>query len=102
MGQQGTPNGAEEAIMAHVEVLEEVRDGDPTDWNLCFQWARYHYDDGEDPELGYRFIWRREDETLQPARGQARIPSAASLLRLLGAASSAGWFVAAEQAEVHR
>ena len=86
--------------MARIEVVEEVRDGNRGDWNLCFQWGRYHLDDGS-VEPGYRFIWRREDGSLVPARGQARIPSAAVLLRLLGEAARAGWFVEVESSETH-
>jgi len=42
-------------------------------------------------EHGYRFIWCRDDGSLQPARGQARIPSVAKIERLATAAQQAGW-----------
>jgi hypothetical protein len=63
-------------LAIHVIVLNKIthpehrRNG----WRLCLQWARYQYDDKSEPETGYRFIWRRPDGSLQPARGQARIP----------------------------
>lgn len=59
-------------------------------WNLCFQWCLYVYDDGSS-ENGYRFIWRREDGSLQPARGQARIPSIDILEELVSVAKNEGW-----------
>jgi len=81
--------------MANIEILREVCAGNEGDWRLCFQWARYHYED-DDPQMGYRFIWRRPDGSLQAARGQARIPSASEMFDLIGQASAAGWFVTAE------
>ncbi len=58
---------------------------------LCFQSAIYRYDDAT-PETGYRFIWRRPNGRLQPARGQARIPSGDILRTLLRRAQEEGWF----------
>lgn len=81
--------------MARIEILEEVCSGSDGDWRLCFQWTRYHYDDNE-PQMGYRFIWRRPDGSLQAARGQARIPSAGEMFDLISRASAKGWFVAIE------
>jgi len=84
---------------SRVEIHEEVIDesyGSTTDWRLCFHWVTYHYSDGSPSQKGYRFIWRRPDGSLQAARGQARIPSAAVLLSLLAQASSAGWFATVE------
>ena len=43
-------------------------------------------------ETGYRFIWRRPNGRLQPARGQAIIPSARILRALLLRAEEEGWF----------
>ena len=88
--------------MAWVEIIHEVRTNHPNEWNLCFHWARYHYDNndfggGSNPEMGYRFMWRKPNDTLAPQMGQARIPSAAELFDLLRMASEAGWFVTAEQ-----
>jgi hypothetical protein len=76
--------------MAWVQIHDEVIDGPSSEWHLCFQSCTYHYDDGS-TEDGYRFIWRTPDGKLQPARGQARIPDAATLDRLTQAARQAGW-----------
>ncbi|QIN80691.1 hypothetical protein GBA65_06075 [Rubrobacter marinus] len=71
----------------HDEACERFDDA----WTLCFQRCTYHYDDRES-QPGYRFIWRRPDGTLQPARGQARIPDAGTLERLTEAARAEGWY----------
>lgn len=76
---------------ARVEIHHEVEDGVRDTWRLCFHYVTYHYDDGS-TEDGYRFIWRRPNNSLQAARGQARIPDSAALYRLLGSAKAAGWF----------
>ena len=81
--------------MASVTILNEVITGENNQWRLCFQWCEFNYDNGE-MERGYRFIWRRPDGTLQPARGQARIPSAEDLFALIQMASSEGWFIRVE------
>jgi hypothetical protein len=73
-----------------------VRNGNEGGWQLCFQWVTYTHNNGTPSERGYRFIWRRPDGTLQPARGQARIPSAADLFELMQRATRDGWFVAVE------
>lgn len=62
----------------------------PTGWRLCFQWCVYVYETGETQE-GFRFIWRRPDGSLQPARGQARIPSSTVLQQLISEADKEGW-----------
>jgi hypothetical protein len=74
-----------------VTVFDEVRlpKGD-AGWVLCFQWGRYDYGEGEF-QRGYRFIWRRPDGSLQPARGQARIPTIEDIETLIGMARAAGW-----------
>jgi hypothetical protein len=77
---------------ANVEIHNEVEDGRVNTWRLCFHEVTYHYDDGTPDQDGYRFIWRRPDNSLQAARGQARIPDAAALDRLLTAARRAGWY----------
>ena len=83
----------DELLATHVIVLNEIahpehrRNG----WRLCLQWARYQYDDKSEPQTGYRFIWRRPDGSLQPARGQARIPSLADAERLIRLAHELGW-----------
>ncbi len=81
--------------MAFVTRHEEVFIGEPADWQLCFQYVTYNYDDGN-REQGYRFIYRKPDGRMQGARGQARIPDAASLQRLIAKATKAGWYVRAE------
>ncbi|MEQ8174128.1 MAG: hypothetical protein ABRQ26_03580 [Syntrophomonadaceae bacterium] len=73
-----------------VVVLNEAKKGGTGGWNLCFQWCRYEFEDGME-EMGYRFIWRRPDGSLQAARGQAAIPSTADILELVGKAIREGW-----------
>jgi hypothetical protein len=75
-----------------VQIHDEVKEPpNSDDWELCFQRVTYHYDDGGSDD-GYRFIWRRPNGNLQAARGQARIPDAATHDRLVSAAKSQGWF----------
>ena len=76
--------------MARVKIIKEVRLGTPDDWQLCFQWCQYLYDDNS-KKNGYRFIWRREDGSLQTARGQARIPSVDDIEKLMRLAGKEGW-----------
>jgi hypothetical protein len=76
--------------MARVQIIREVTADEPNDWQLCFQWCEYIYDD-DSTELGYRFIWRRPDGSLQAARGQARIPDVNSINQLMELARVAGW-----------
>jgi len=76
-----------------VHIINEVNTGDPAitkEWELCFQWCLYLEDDGESYN-GYRFIWRRPNGHLQPARGQARIPSIKMARELLAMAEKEGW-----------
>ena len=77
--------------MARVVVLREVRHGDSGEWQLCFHWCRYLLDD--DPvQYGYRFVWRRkEDGSIQAARGQARIPNYWVAEDLMKMAKDAKW-----------
>lgn len=77
-------------MSARVQVINEVCEGEEGSYQLCFQWCRYLYGGGG-MQYGYRFIWRREDGSLQPARGQARIPSVEILMRLVQRAKDAGW-----------
>ena len=81
---------------AIVQQLHEVNIGTPGNWRLCFQWVRYKYDNGDPSQMGYRFIWRRPDNSLQAAMGQARIPCAADMYKLIEKATEAGWFIKAE------
>ena len=76
--------------MANVRIIREVSNGDEGEWRLCFHWCEYIYDD-EPSQLGYRFIWRRPDGTLQAARGQARIPSLEDIHELTFSAAREGW-----------
>ncbi len=73
-----------------VQVIKEARTGDEGDWQLCYQWCLYVYNNGTS-QNGYRFIWRKEDGRLQPARGQARIPSAKWITDLMGKAAKEKW-----------
>lgn len=83
-------------MQADVKIVHEVKTNNEGSWNLCFQWVIYQYSSDKENESGYRFIWRREDGTLQPARGQARIPSADILISLIKKAIKGGWFINAE------
>lgn len=83
-------------MATNVTVHEEVIEGDEDEWQLCFQWVTYNYEDAR-PQDGYRFIWRRPNGNLQPARGQARIPDAETMFKLIRAATGAGWFVSVEK-----
>ncbi|WP_010424300.1 hypothetical protein [Anaerophaga thermohalophila] len=76
---------------ARVEILNEVSTEKKEDWNLCFQNCIYQYDNGI-KQSGFRFIWRRPNGKLQPARGQARIPDKKLLFSLLEKAKEQGWF----------
>ena len=76
--------------MANVNIINEVQHGKKGDWILCFQYCEYKYDD-DSSENGYRFIWRRQDGSLQAARGQARIPSVAIVIDLISKAIQEGW-----------
>lgn len=76
-----------------VQIINEAQTGDPAiteKWELSLQWCLYVYDDGTN-QHGYRFIWRRPDGSLQPARGQARIPSLVDAEKLMAEARSEGW-----------
>jgi len=74
---------------SRVQVLEEVSKDYLPKGQLYLQWARYIYENGDIKE-GFRFIWRR-DGNLRPDRGQARIPSLAVAIELIGKAMEAGW-----------
>lgn len=81
------------ATSARVQVINEIAYDESkvgNDWVLCLQWCRYIYDDGT-MQVGFRFIWRREDGKLQAARGQARIPSLEMATDLMNRAKELGW-----------
>jgi hypothetical protein len=71
-------------------ILNEVSHAYSSGWSLNFQRVRYHYEDGSFHD-GYRFIWRWPAGALQPARGQARLPSLAVIRDLIDQAERAGW-----------
>ena len=78
-------------MAARVQVIHEAcPDSGKGVWALSFQWCLYVYDDGTS-ENGYRFIWRKPDGSLQPARGQARIPSISEAEKLIEVAKNEGW-----------
>jgi hypothetical protein len=76
--------------MAHTKVHNETRDRRAGEWQLCFQQCTYYQDDGRIFK-GYRFIWRDPEERMKPQRGQARIPNAKILRRLIAKAEDEGW-----------
>ncbi len=77
--------------MAKVDVEKEVYMKYKSGWKLCLQYGTYKYDDNT-TEKGYRFIWRKPDTNhLQPARGQARIPSIEDAKNLIQMAITEGW-----------
>lgn len=73
-------------ILVFNEVSENLYDG----WKLCLQWGRYVHEDGRTEE-GHRFIWRRPDNSLQAARGQARLPTLDLAEQLIRRARDEGW-----------
>lgn len=77
--------------MATVKVIKETRKyNELGKWDLAFQYCEYCYDDGS-KENGYRFIWIAPEGHLQPARGQARIPSTSDILNLVSKSIKEGW-----------
>ena len=77
-------------VTANIEVKHSTEHKMDSGWSLCFQHCIYHYDNDTKQE-GYRFIWKRDNGTLQTARGQARLPSISIILKLLSVAMSEGW-----------
>ena len=78
-------------MQTRVVVVDQINDHDrPNEWCLSFQRVRYVYENG-DREEGFRFIWIRDDGTLQAARGQARIPRLSVALNLIERAQQRGW-----------
>lgn len=60
------------------------------EWTLWFQYCKYEFADGNS-QFGYRFIWKTPENRLQPARGQARIPSIETAKELMEKAIEKGW-----------
>jgi hypothetical protein len=73
-----------------IQVVNETPSKHDGTWQLRLQWCRYLHADGG-MQYGYRFIWLRPDGSLQATRGQARIPSFATVQRLFDQAKSEGW-----------
>lgn len=81
------------ANSAKVKVIEEIAENKNaigSNWVLCLQWCEYIYNDGSS-QMGFRFIWRRPDGSLQAARGQARIPDLDIAVALMEKARELGW-----------
>jgi len=81
---------AVEEKSATVTVLKSTEIDMPRNEKLCFQWCRYNYGDGG-KQNGYRFIYKKANGNLQPARGQARLPSVEIIHELVEKAKKAGW-----------
>ena len=77
-------------VQTRVVVLNGTKSSPANGWILCFQYCRYEYGNGTESN-GYRFIWQKPDGKLQPARGQARIPSVSEILALTSNALLEGW-----------
>ncbi len=77
-------------MQTRVVVLFETEKEYNSKWTLCFQYCRYLYGDGKQ-DMGYRFIWKTPEGKLQPARGQARIPSVKDAIELIEKAKEEGW-----------
>lgn len=58
-------------------------------WRLHYQGGAYHHSDGS-VYAGTRFVWEGDDGRLR-ARGPARIPSLAILMRLIAQSLAEGW-----------
>lgn len=72
----------------NVQVVREVgSDWKAPGWRLWLQWCEYHYANSSHDQRGYRFVWKRPDGTIQPAR----LPSLAEIERLIAKAREAGW-----------
>lgn len=79
-------------MQTRIAVEDEIRDATGENgWTLAFQKVTYIYPPGKPSEKGFRFIWYRENNTLQAARGQARIPGLAVAKALIDRAIAAGW-----------
>ena len=74
-------------IVVKDEIPKKIMDGTN---HLYFQKVEYRYSNGE-VEMGYRFIWRREDGSLRAARGQACISTLDVAENLIKQAREQGW-----------
>ena len=57
---------------------------------LLFQKGAYHFDNGQPPEDGVRFVWRLANGKLQ-ARGPARIDDIGDVALFVQLAKQKGW-----------
>ena len=74
--------------MSNVRIIEEMPHPNHKDgFKLCLQWCEYPDAQG----CGFRFIWRRPNGNLAPARGQTRIPALDDAELLISRARAAGW-----------
>jgi len=76
--------------LANIEILNEIDPGPSNSWRLTFQRGIWHYGGGRSEE-GYRFMYRRDDGSLQAARGQARIDTLDQAQALIDEARHLGW-----------
>lgn len=81
------------AANVNVEVLRSYPPYVEGEWQLHLQLCRYHEHEGglRDHKDGYRFIWTRPDNSLQAARGQARIESLQYVFELIQHSYKEGW-----------
>jgi hypothetical protein len=77
--------------LKQTDLVNLDKDGASSGWVLCFQKCRYVGDKDGSAALGYRFIWRTPKGHLQPARGQARIPSIKLAKQFMDQAIADGW-----------
>jgi hypothetical protein len=72
------------------EVLKSTAKVYPNGWALCFQFGRLVHPD-EDPEWGYRFIYRDPTGNLRGQRAGALLRSLDVIQELTAKARSEGW-----------
>jgi len=84
--------------MAYIEILDEIDPGPRGSWRLTFQRGRWHFGGGRIDD-GYRFMFRRDDDSLQAARGQALISTLDQAQDLINQARDLGWVRKYEQQE---
>jgi hypothetical protein len=76
--------------VSKVTIIKEVYEAQNDGWMLCLQWCRYGAGDGH-IKYGYRFIWRRPDNSLQTVRAQSMLPSLGHISRLMEKSENEGW-----------
>ena len=70
--------------MGRVHSFREVTKSYPGGDSLCFQQVIYVNEGQEEPEPGFRFIWRTKENRLKSHRGQACIPDLKTAEYLIG------------------